>query len=162
MRGAERDGSGEIAERQRLFGGFDELACGDDFGGRGIGLLRLRTAALAGTESGTLGGIWVGKEFDAVTLRTAARARRAAVDSGGTNGVDKGAVETGVTGQDRLPLEILRHCLFPPMAHGRGWPLRSSIRALMSKPKALTTEDAEDTEVYFLFLPEAAFFGTAL
>ncbi len=94
MRRAERDGRGEIGQRGRLFGRVDQLAGGDDFGSGGIGFVRLRTATLAGTESGALGGGGIGEELDTVTLRASAWARGSAVNAGRAHGIDKGAVET--------------------------------------------------------------------
>ena len=91
---AERDGAGQITQGRRLFGGFDLPAGCDDFGGCGIGFVRLRTAALARTESGALGGVGIGKKLDAVTLGTATRTRWTAINAGRTDGIDESTVET--------------------------------------------------------------------
>ena len=64
----------EIGKRRLLFGGFDQLAGGDDFGCYRVDFIRLGTAALAGAESGAFGCAGVGEELDAVTLGATAGA----------------------------------------------------------------------------------------
>jgi hypothetical protein len=64
----------------------------------------MRLATFAGAEPFRLGEFRDGKEDYLLSRRLAAGARRAAVDAGGTDGINEYTVKVGVSVLDRMPL----------------------------------------------------------
>ena len=90
-----------------VFAGFDEAADLGNFTGILFGKRRLvRFAAFAGTESSSFGGLRGEVELNIFRAREAGGAGWAAIDAGGFNGVEEGAIGGRVAGDDGLVARV--------------------------------------------------------
>ena len=78
----------------------------------------VRPAAAARPEAGPFGGLGDRKKGDVGAPRAAAGARGAAVDAGGADRVDEGAVGAGVAREHAVPTRVVRRGPVRLLDHG--------------------------------------------
>jgi len=108
MKAAHARGSGEGVKAGHVIGGFDSAASRGDR--RNILFAQcdvVRSATLAGTESGLFGGFAIGVEPDVLAAGTARGAGRTAINAGCFNGVKEMAVGIGVAANYGIPTLII-------------------------------------------------------